>query len=319
MKHFFQVVFGGLFAVGTGVLVAYAGTYFWHIVRPHVQTSSTELQASFDTTDEQSSSIASTSQTVRYTSTEEEDVFNAASQSLPKGSDKRITSHSYLVQDISRDVTIAEYNPDTIQPIASITKLVTAVIARKYIPSDTHITITRNIMATYGNTAQFQVGETFTAHDMLYPLLMVSSNDAAEAYATSYGRIKFLQAMNDFVQLIGAYRTYFRDPSGLSPENVSTPHDLALILKWIVQHDPEIIDITTLKSKTLRSHTFVNVTHFLSWSYYAGGKNGYTTEANRTAAQLFRLGRDNDLYAVIALGSNIRDADMLNLLKKIEK
>jgi hypothetical protein len=62
----------------------------------------------------------------------------------------------------------------------------------------------------------------------------------------------------------------------------------------------------------------VTVTHFLSWSYYVGGKNGYTTEADRTAAQLFKLGPRNDIFAIIVLGSEVRDADMLKLLKKIE-
>ena len=173
------------------------------------------------------------------------------------------------------------------------------------------------ILVTYGNTAQFRVGETFTAADLLYPLLMVSSNDAAEAYAQSYGRKKFIAAMNDFTQSIGAYRTSFSDPSGLSPRNVSTASDLATILGWLQKNDPEVIAVTQLKSKTLGSHTFVNPTHFLSWSNYAGGKNGFIPEANRTGASLFTMGKSKDLYAVVVLGSASRDSDEAQLLRKI--
>jgi D-alanyl-D-alanine carboxypeptidase len=125
--------------------------------------------------------------------------------------------------------------------------------------------------------------------------------------------------MNDWVQSIGAYRTYFADPSGLSPDNVSTVNDMALILDWIRLKEPEIIDITALKTKTIRAHTWVNPTHFLSWSYYIGGKNGYTTEANRTGAALFKLGKNKNVYAVIVLGSGNRDADVIKLLEKVRE
>ena len=91
------------------------------------------------------------------------------------------------------------------------------------------------------------------------------------------------------------------------------------MLDWIRENDPEILDITLLKSKTLRNHTWVNPTHFLSWSYYLGGKNGYTTEANRTSASLFALGKNKNVYAIVMLGSGNRDADMIKLLEKVRE
>jgi hypothetical protein len=63
---------------------------------------------------------------------------------------------------------------------------------------------------------------------------------------------------------------------------------------------------------------WVNPTHFLNWSYYAGGKNGYTPEADRTTAALFELGRAADLYAVVILGSDARDSDVIKLLAKVK-
>ena len=171
---------------------------------------------------------------------------------------------------------------------------------------------------TYGNTADFTAGETFSGGDLLYPMLMVSSNDAAEAYAEYYGKTKFIQAMNDFTQSIGAYRTSFSDSSGLDPRNVSTANDQAIIIDWIRKNDPAILAVTELKAYTVRSHTWINPTHFLSWSYYIGGKNGYLPEANRTNDSLFKWGTNGDTYVVVVLGSNDRDADTIALLKKIK-
>ena len=321
MKHFLYVVCGGLIAIVTGVMGAYLIALGWHSVRPYMMHSATttlsEVKTAFVSPDD-GTSISGFSRTIRYTAFEEEDILDMAVQALPHGADGKITSLAYVVKDISRNTVAAQYNTDRILPIASITKLVTAIVARKLISPTAHITLNREVLATYGNTAGFKVGETFTADDLLYPLLMVSSNDAAEAYAQYYDRKKFIQAMNDFTQSIGAYRTSFRDPSGLDGQNVSTASDLALILEWILKNDKGIIDITELKSKTVRSHTFINPTHFLSWSNYRGGKNGYTTEANRTAAQLFALGPSKDLYEVVILGSDTRDADVLKLLEKIK-
>ena len=319
MKHFFYVLFGGLAAIGCGILGAYLISFGWHLIRSHVvrfapatTEQSTSMSASNPT--QHTESIAISTPTVRYTADEEETMIDSAAAALPKRSRVGITAPAYELKDLTTGNVIIEHNSEKLMPIASLTKLVTAEIARRNIPADTNITISREVMATYGNTAQFRAGETFTAHDLLYPLLMVSSNDTAEAYAQYYGRKDFIRAMNDFAQSIGAYRTYFADPSGLSPQNISTAHDMDIILDWIRIHDPEILNITLLKSQTIRVHTWVNVVHSLNWSYYRGGKNGYTTEANSTAAQLFVAGKNKDVYAITLLGSSNRNNDIVLLL-----
>jgi D-alanyl-D-alanine carboxypeptidase len=93
---------------------------------------------------------------------------------------------------------------------------------------------------------------------------------------------------------------------------------MALILDWIRQNDQKIIGITELKSETVSGHTWVNPAHFLSWSNYEGGKNGYTEEADRTSAGLFELGAAKHLYAVIVLGSEDRDGDVIKLLSLVK-
>lgn len=323
MRDFLSIVFGGLLAIFFGVALVWGVirsiAFFLPPASGHGATvaagaasSSPPLQAPDNI------EVVGLTKIIRYTALEEEDLINEAAQAIPSGADNKISARAYLVKDLVTGAISAEYAETRLLPIASLTKLITAEIARRLIPPDMKIEITKEIMATYGNTAGFKVGETFTASDLLYPLLMVSSNDAAEAYARAYGRAQFISAMNSFSQSIGAYRTYFADPSGLSPLNESTATDLSIIVDWIRKNDPTVIDITTLKIKTVRGHTWVDPTHFLSWSYYAGGKDGYTDEADRTAVSLFVLGPRNDVYAVVVLGSESRDADIVKLLKKIK-
>jgi D-alanyl-D-alanine carboxypeptidase len=322
MKQFFSIVFGGLLAIACGISIAYGGARAWMALKPHVialserwniETFTAAATAAISKTAD-GTSISGFTRTIRYTADEEEGLISGATQGARTNG--KITATAYYVKNLSTDTEVLDQGGDRILPIASVTKLVTAVIARKVIDPDERIVISRNIMSTYGNTAQFTVGETFAAKDLYYPLLMVSSNDAAEAFAQAYGREQFIDLMNEFVQSIGAYRTVFADPSGLSPDNISSGSDLAIIIDWIRLNDPEIIRMTAEKSRIVRSHTWINPTHFLNWSNYIGGKNGYIPEANRTGVSLFTLGPKKDVYAIVILGSEARDRDVIALLEK---
>jgi|SRR3989344_2814375 len=323
MKHFFYIVFGGMAAIISGVAFAYGGASLWQKAGLPLTSlagsslSSAALAASSFITPVDGTTITGFKRVVRFSAEEEEDLINAAIDALPLSPNRKVSARSYVVKNLTRGDVRTELAPDKLMPIASLTKLVTAVVARRLIDGDERITLTPAIMNTYGNTAGLRIGEVLRSEDLMHALLMVSSNDAAEAFAQHYGRKKFIQAMNDFAQEVGAYRTYFADPSGLSPNNVSTANDLIAIIDWIRVHDPRVIEITDTKTKTVRSHTWTNPTHFLSWNYFIGGKNGYTEEANRTTAALFELGINKNVYAVVLLGSDSRDADVVQLLTKV--
>jgi D-alanyl-D-alanine carboxypeptidase len=238
-------------------------------------------------------------------------------------SSSAISALAYSVQSLDKDNILIEKDSDRLLPIASVTKLITAVVATKLMKPDDTIEITSNVLAIEGTSGKFRSGEKYKVKEILYPLLLVSSNDAAEAislaYDKKYGKGKFVKEMNNWVGQIGAYRTYFKDASGLSPQNVSTARDLSIIAKWIKDNEPGIFDITLTKSKTIRTHTWVNPTHFLSLSSYTGGKNGYIPEARLTNVSLFALGTPKRLYSVVLLGSQSRDKDTISVLNKAVK
>ncbi|MDO8430402.1 MAG: serine hydrolase [Candidatus Taylorbacteria bacterium] len=268
--------------------------------------------------DQDPSFVSRFSRVFIYSADNGKEIIESAKNSLPKTVQVKVSAKAYTVIDLDRNAIILEKNEEKLMPIASITKLVTAVVSKKLLNQNQSVVLTRGALSTYGNEARLREGEKLKVEELLYPLLIVSSNDASEIMAQSYprGRKAFIQEMNNWVNSIGAYRTYFTDPSGLSARNVSTAKDLSIITKWIIENEPDIFDITLLKSKTIRTHTWTNPTHFLNLTSYAGGKNGYTPEANRTSVALFRLGFQKTLYGIILLGSATRDSDILDLLEE---
>lgn len=317
-----------LTASAVGIAIAFFGiyTFSYFFAHPSGADSVTKIEASssevmHEQEEEDPTFISRFSRAVVYSADDSREIIEQAKNSLVSGAKKKVTSQTYIVTNLDTNMNVLEKDIDTLKPIASVTKLITAVMARKLIDQDEYITITREMTNTYGNQGKLRIGEKLRASELLYPLLIVSSNDAAEALAMAYpgGRKEFIKEMNDWVNSIGAYRTYFRDPSGLSPQNVSTAKDLLTITKWILSHDPEIFDITLIRSKTIRTHTWTNATHFLNLSSYFGGKNGYTPEASLTSVSLFKLGRYNRKYAVVLLGSTSRDNDTLDLLHEVVK
>lgn len=244
-------------------------------------------------------------------------------ESILSSVNPHISALAYSVMSVDRGNVLIEQDADRLLPIASVTKIVTAVIAKKVFDEDDTITVTSRELLIEGDTGRLRLGEKFKVKEILYPLLMVSSNDAAEvlaqAYDSQHTRGAFVREMNSWANSIGAYRTYFLDPSGLSPSNVSTAHDIAIIAQWIKQNQPSIFDITLTKSKSIRLHTWINPTHFLNLSSYDGGKNGYIPEADLTSVSLFSFGSPKRYYSVVLLGSKQRDADTLAVLNKALK
>ncbi len=314
------LIFSMLTAIITGGVISLIVIFGFHYILNYyffnnnpsiISLSNTTL---IEESEEDPTFISRFSRGFIYSADDVRKVIESAKNSLPTSGKVKVSAPSYVVMDMNRKVIVLEKNADKILPLASVTKLVTAVIAKKLLDQEKNITITKKVLASYGNEAKFREEEKFKIKELLFPLLMVSSNDASEALAQEYGRQNFIKEMNNWANSIGAYRTYFADPSGLSKQNVSTARDLSIITQWIFENNHDIFEITLLKAKTIRTHTWINPTHFLNLASYAGGKNGYTPEADRTSVSLFKLGNQKRTYSIILLGSSARDNDILDLL-----
>lgn len=233
----------------------------------------------------------------------------------------RTSALSYLVGDITTGDIIISKNPEMVLPIASVSKLVTAIVSKDVLDQHEPITVSRSSVNTYGTTGGLYSGEKILLTDLLYPLLMESSNDGAEVIAEAYGRANFLEKMNEKAQSLLMKDTFFNDPSGLSPENVSTSNDLFMLAKYIQTNHKEIWDITRVREYSILKHSWTNSNSLSRKTSFLGGKNGYTDEAGRTTVSLFELNIENQKrkIAIVLLKSNNRDADADVIIRFLEK
>ncbi|WP_010099826.1 serine hydrolase [Burkholderia ubonensis] len=163
-------------------------------------------------------------------------------------------SRAAYVLDVSTGTPLLARNARTVRPIASISKLMTAVVARDADrPLDGMLRVSSHDRDTIKFThSRLSVGSTLSRRDMYRIALMSSENRAAAALSRDYpgGRPAFVAAMNREARRLGMRRTRFREPTGLSPRNVSTAEELALLVDAAAR-DPLIRRFSTAKSGTV--------------------------------------------------------------------
>ncbi len=145
-----------------------------------------------------------------------------------------------LVMDQDTNEVLVAKNPDAVLPIASITKLMTAlVVTEAQLPLDETLTITQEDVDTEkGSRSRLRVGTQLTREEMLHLALMSSENRAAHALGRHYpgGLDAFVSAMNAKATLLGMADTHYVEPTGLSSRNQSSAKDLAALVKAAYEH-----------------------------------------------------------------------------------
>ncbi len=234
----------------------------------------------------------------------------------------KVTATAYLIGDVDTGEVIYEKNGDQVNPLASISKLMTAVIAKEQLSPDRVAIVSRDSYNTFGAEGELLLGEKMRVADLMYPLLMESSNDGAEVLADDFGHEKFMLEMNKKAKVLGMHDTYYEDPSGLNAKNVSTVDDYFILARYIRQKFPEIYDTTRVRQFSILKHQWTNKNAFLNYDNYEGGKNGFIDEAKKTGVELFdtTMARGGKRHLVIiVLKSDDRTGDVLKLLKFVEK
>ncbi len=195
---------------------------------------------------------------------------------------------SVFIKD-DKEILLSEKKADEVIAIASLTKLMTAIIVLENYNLDDLIQISASAVATYGDAGNLQIGEIMTIRDLLYITLIESSNDGAEALAEKMGVSTFVYKMNEKATSLGMNNTWFINPSGLDEGNLynfSTVNDLKKMVVYILENHSLIAEILSLPEKELTSHsgisrTIRNTNVLLKESdAYLWGKTGYTNRAN---------------------------------------
>ncbi|MDO8493498.1 MAG: CapA family protein [bacterium] len=241
-----------------------------------------------------------------------------------------LKAKAFVVKDLDTGEGVLQQNGDTKFPIASVTKLVTAMVALDNIPPEEIVKVSKSAINTYGRQGGLSTGEKFRVVDLINCLLLESSNDAAEALAEHFGRAEFLALMNKKVASLGMKDTSYKDPSGLSSSNVSTSEDLSRLITHIEHNRSDILAITKKKSyevpasKLSKKHVWYNINRLVrnNDSYYLGGKDGFTGEALMTFTGAFSIPInefDHKRFSIAILRSSDRNSDVAKIIDRVSK
>lgn len=240
-----------------------------------------------------------------------------------------LRSEVAFVQDLQSSTVLYDKNSDEVRPIASISKLMTAlVIAESGQPMNQMMQIIdADVDRLRYSRSRLSVGTELNRADMLHLALMSSENRAAHALGRYYpgGMPAFVRAMNDKARALGMRKTRFVEPTGLSSENVSTPRDLVKLLH-AASKQPLIHRYTTddkYKIEVARGRELIyNNTNRLvgnsDWDIKVS-KTGFINEAGECLVMLTRI--DNRDVAIVLLNSTGRSriGDAVRLRTLVEK
>lgn len=174
--------------------------------------------------------------------------------------------------------------------IASITKIMTAILAIESGRLEEEVTVGEEVLTMYGSNIYIELGEKMKLLDMVYGLMLRSGNDAAIVIATFIGGTeeKFVEMMNEKAREIGMTNTIFNNSHGLDEvtQNKSTAYDMALLSSY-ASHNETYMKIVGTKKYTVqsdkKSYLWHNRNKLLNlYEYATGGKTGYTPSAGRT-------------------------------------
>ncbi len=201
-----------------------------------------------------------------------------------------VSAQSCILIEAMTGHVLYEKNPDAVMPMASTTKLFTALMIRECCQLDEIVTISRSAAGVEGSSSNLQEGERISVEQLLYALLLSSGNDAAEALAEhAFGgnRDAFIDYMNRRAGEMGLVSTAFTNPSGLPDEShFTTARELAQVGRFVHQ-DAVLSRIVATKNITFTTvdgitHSYSNHNSLLRmYDYATGMKTGFTKAAGR--------------------------------------
>lgn len=245
-----------------------------------------------------------------------------------------LEAKSAIVIDLKSGEVMYERAPDEVLPLASITKLMTALVASEIVDQNKSIKVSSAATLQSGDDG-LRVGDTFSFANLTDLVLMSSSNDGAYALAASVGEAlseidpatAFVKAMNVRAKELGLTSTYFRNPTGLDITETEagaygSARDVAKLMSYLVQNEPELLESTTKRSAYIYDsagglHDAENTNPVVeSIPTTIGSKTGYTTLAGGNLTVAFNAGIDRPIVVVV-LGSSHqgRFSDVLQLVE----
>ena len=240
-----------------------------------------------------------------------------------------LRSSAVLVQDVNSGKTILAKNSDQVMPIASITKLMTAmVLLDSGVDMEQRVVVSRqDIDHRKGTRSRLRPGTVLTRSQLLLLALMASENRAAFALARTFpgGTPAFVAAMNAKARALGMEDTHYAGPTGLNPKNVSSPRDLARLVKAAADY-PLIREYTTrdrarveARGRMLSYHNTNRLVSNRHWDIDLS-KTGYISEAGRCLVMQVKVeSRELIMVLLDSWGKYSRFGDANRIRKWLER
>ncbi len=240
-------------------------------------------------------------------------VSNAAAEGETSYSNVTINAESALIKNLDTGITLFEQNPKRHWPLASLTKLLTAAVAEESVGLKKTITLTEEDIATEGDSGEFLVGESYTVSDLIKAMLLVSSNDAASAIGTFYGKERLRNALQEKIHALALKNTLVVEETGLSPLNQSTADEITKIAEDMVNNHRELMAMSGLSTANITEQNtgikkiLNNIHPFAGTKNFIGGKTGFITEAKGNLVTVVTM-RGNQILLII-LGAEDRELE----------
>jgi len=262
---------------------------------------------------------------------------SAETETTPGGRTPHIRARALLCMDCSNNKVVLAQNVDEPLPIASITKLLTAMLVIDRMDLNRVLEVPPDILRVPRHRVGLRPGDMVTVKDLLHGLLIESGNDCAEVLARAYrskGKEGFVRAMNALATRLGAKNTAIRTPSGLDLKltigrkegrefvarrsNMASARDVALIAEKAFQN-PTLRQISTLKTYSFRTLNNKPRTYSLKTNDrllstrlpVSGAKTGYTDVAGRCIVARFQDAKTNYMVVVLNTPQHFRAAERI--------
>lgn len=248
---------------------------------------------------------------------------------IKNDSQPHIAARYFALYDPDSGYLVAGNEPETPVPIASLTKMMTGLLAVEHYDLSKEVEVSHSAISVIGSDAQLRLGEKLTIESLLKALLIISANDAGHVLAEQYegGLEGFIKAMNDQAQTLGLHKTQFKDPVGLDDTGRSTARDLAVLGAYFLK-EPKLAEIVKT-AKTNISSTDGRLVHELESSnrlvkedlYYPGVlgiKTGFTPDAGHSIAAAAERNGHTLVAVVLSTYQDTKDASAKEAAKLLD-
>lgn len=206
------------------------------------------------------------------------------------------------------------FNANLRWPLASLTKLMSAVIAIEEVGLAKKAAVSEAAVASEGVAGNLQAGERYSVGELLKLMLVVSSNDAAAAVAEFYGTQNFVNQMQIKASQLEMAQTAFADPAGLSSLNQGTVGDLEKLVRHIYKNYPAVFKTTGQPKISVFEETkeiereVLNINPFAqSRTDFLGGKTGFIDESGGNIISIFNYNGHKILIIILGSGNKFED------------